>query len=155
MSQATKSLLNCGTKKQSWERCKKKPIVRSFLLPLESPQKNDVNRHAKDGEDNITTMARCKHLSAIKDLMKQFVDNFSLFASKDLKKGWKCKALHKEEILTNGVVLIILNDEETKDAISFSEENKDEMPTMTKRDIQEFKDTNNVLNLSIFKFIKH
>jgi hypothetical protein len=57
--------------------------------------------------------------------------------------------------LTNGVVLIISSDEETKDAISFSEEDKDEMPTVTKRDIQEFKDTNNVLTLSIFKFIKH
>jgi hypothetical protein len=57
--------------------------MRSSLFPLKSPQKNDVNRHAKDGEDNITTMARCKHFSVIKDLMKQFVDNFSLFASKD------------------------------------------------------------------------
>jgi hypothetical protein len=29
------------------------------------------------------------------------------------------------------------------------------MPIVIERDIQEFKDTNNVLNMSIFKFIKH
>jgi hypothetical protein len=53
----------------------------------------------------------------------------------------KCKAPHKEEILKNGVVLIVLSDEETKDATSFSEKDEDEMPIVTKRDIQEYKDT--------------
>jgi hypothetical protein len=57
------------------------------------------------------------------------------------KKGWKCKAPHKEEILTSSSFLIVLSNEETKDAISVSEENKDKMSIVTKRDIQEFKDT--------------
>ncbi len=37
---------------------------------LESPQKNDVNRHVKDSEDNMTTMLGWKHLSTINDLTK-------------------------------------------------------------------------------------
>lgn len=41
--------------------------------------------------------------------------------------------------MTNGVVLNVLNDEETEDARSFSEENEKEILVMTKRDIQEFK----------------
>jgi len=45
----------------------------------------------------------------------------SLPASKE-KKGRKCKALHKEEILKNGVLLIVLSDNKAKDATSFSEE---------------------------------
>jgi hypothetical protein len=52
-------------------------------------------------------------------------------------------------------ILIVLNNKETKDVTSFSEEDKDKMPIVIERDIQEFKDTNNVLNMSIFKFIKH
>jgi hypothetical protein len=55
-----------------------------FILP-KSLQKN-VNMHAKDSENNITTMLGCKHSSAIEDLTKQFVDNFSCLASKK-KKG--------------------------------------------------------------------
>jgi hypothetical protein len=73
-------------------------------------------------------------------LMEQFADSFNLLTSKE-KKGWKCKALHKEEILKNSVFLIVLSNKETKDATSFSEEDKDKMPVVTKRDIQEFKDT--------------
>jgi len=57
------------------------------------------------------------------------------------KTGWKCKAPHKEEILTNGELLIILSNEETKDVTSFNEKDEDKMPIVTKRDIQEFKDT--------------
>jgi hypothetical protein len=41
--------------------------------------------------------------------------------------------------LENGVILIILNDDETEDATSLSEENKDEMLVMIERDIQESK----------------
>jgi hypothetical protein len=37
---------------------------------LKSPQKNDVNRHAKDSEDNITIMSRCRHSSRIEDLIE-------------------------------------------------------------------------------------
>jgi hypothetical protein len=51
-------------------------------------------------------------------------------------------------------ILIVLNNKE-KDVTSFSEEDEDKMPIMIERDIQEFKDTYNVLNMSIFKFIKH
>jgi hypothetical protein len=43
--------------------------------------------------------------------------------------------------LKKGVFLIVLNDEETKDATSFCEEDKDEMPIVIDKDIQEFKDT--------------
>jgi hypothetical protein len=91
--------------------------------------------HAKDSGNNIITMLGCKHSNAIEDLMKQFVDNFNLIASKEEKKCWKCKAPHKEEILTNGVLLIVFSNEETKDAISFSEKYEDKMPIVTKRDI--------------------
>ncbi len=42
--------------------------------------------HAKDSGNNITTMLGCKHSSAIEDLTKQFVDNFSFFASKKKKR---------------------------------------------------------------------
>jgi len=42
--------------------------------------------------------------------------------------------------MTNGVVLNVLSDEETKDATSFSEEDEEEILNVTKRDIQEFKD---------------
>ncbi len=41
--------------------------------------------------------------------------------------------------MTNGVVLNILCDEETKDAKSFSEEDEEEIFVMIERDIQEFK----------------
>ncbi len=66
------------------------------------------------------------HLNAIEKLTKQFADNFNLPTSKE-KKGWKCKASHKEEILKNGVLLIVLNNEEVKDATSLSIEDEDEM----------------------------
>ncbi len=72
--------------------------------------------------------------------MEQFVDNFSLFASKE-KKSWKCKTWHKEEILKYGVLLIVLRDYGVEDAISFSEENEDEMLVVIEREIQEFKNT--------------
>jgi hypothetical protein len=44
-----------------------------------------VNRHARDSEDNMTTMLRCRHLNAIDDLIKQFANNFILLASKEKK----------------------------------------------------------------------
>jgi hypothetical protein len=56
-----------------------------FTLP-KSLQKSDVNRHVRDSEDNITTLSRCRHSSVIENLMEEFVDNFSLLASKE-KKG--------------------------------------------------------------------
>ncbi len=99
-----------------------------------------MNRHARDNEDSKTTLLGCRHSSVIKELMKQFANNFSLLVSKK-KKGWKCKAPHKEEILKNGVLLIFLNNKEAKDATSLREEDKDEMLVITERDIQEFKDT--------------
>jgi hypothetical protein len=57
-----------------------------FFTPPKSLQKNDVKRHARDRENNITTMLGCKHSNAIKNLMKKFVDNFSLLTSKEKKK---------------------------------------------------------------------
>jgi hypothetical protein len=56
------------------------------------------------------------------------------------KKGQKYNASHKEEISKNGVMLIVLNDNETEDATSLSKKDKDEMLIMTKKDIQELKD---------------
>jgi hypothetical protein len=61
---------------------------------------------------NKITLLKCRHSSAIKELTKQFIKNFSFLASNE-RKGWKCNALHKEEILKNGVLLIVLNDKET------------------------------------------
>jgi hypothetical protein len=49
--------------------------------------------------------------------------------------------VQKEEILTNGVLLIILSNKKMEDATSFSEENKDKMPVVIEKDMQEFKDT--------------
>jgi hypothetical protein len=47
--------------------------------------------------------------------------------------------VHKEETMTNHVLLNILNDKETKDDKSFSEEDEEEILIVTKSDIQEFK----------------
>jgi hypothetical protein len=49
--------------------------------------------------------------------------------------------MHKEEILKNGVFLIVSSDKEAKDATSFCEEDKDKMPIVIEKDIQEFKYT--------------
>jgi hypothetical protein len=61
----------------------------------------------------------------------QIIEDFFLLK----KKNQKCKTMHKEEMLRNGVFLIILNDEEIEDATSFNEEDKDEMLVVRKRDI--------------------
>ncbi len=81
----------------------KETNTEKFFTQPKSPKKSDVNRHARDSEDNKTTLSRCKHLNVIKELIEQFVKNFSILASKN-KKGGNCKAPHKEEILKNGVL---------------------------------------------------
>jgi hypothetical protein len=43
--------------------------------------------------------------------------------------------------LENNVLLIILRDKEAMDALSFSEENEDEMSVIIEKDNYEFKDT--------------
>ncbi len=43
--------------------------------------------------------------------------------------------------VTNDVVLFVLNNEETQDATSCSEEEEDEIHISIERDIQEFNDT--------------
>jgi hypothetical protein len=70
-----------------------------------------VNRHSRNSENNKTTLSRWRHSSAIEELIEQFANNFSLSTFKK-KKGWKCKAPHKEEILKNNVLLIVLSDKE-------------------------------------------
>jgi hypothetical protein len=60
-------------------------IENFFTLP-KSLQKSDVNRHARNNEDNKTTLLGCMHLNAIEKLTKQFADNFNLRTSKE-KKG--------------------------------------------------------------------
>jgi len=111
----------------------KETNIEELLTLLESLQKSDVNRHARDSENNKTTLLGCRHLSIIEELTKKFVNNFNLFASKK-KNGRKCKTPHKEEILKNSVLLIILSDEEAKDA-SLNKKDKDEMRVVTYRDI--------------------
>jgi peroxiredoxin len=96
----------------------------------ESLQKRDVEWYVKDSEERTII---------IKDLTKQFANNFNLLHSKE-KKGHKYNATHKEETMTNGVVLNVLSNEETKDATSFSEEDEEEILIVTERDIHEFKD---------------
>lgn len=118
----------------------KKTNNEKFFTSPKSPHKSEMNKHARNSDENMITMSRCRHLNAIKNLTEQFVNNFNLFPSKE-KKGWKCKTTHKEKILTNGVLLIVLSNKEVEDATSSSEENKYEMVVMIKRDIQEFKET--------------
>ncbi len=91
-----------------------------YILP-KCPKKSDVNRHVRNIEDKMTTMWRCMHSSTIDDSMEQLANNFNLFISKE-KNGRKCKAAHKEEIMRNGVVLIILSDKGIEDATSCNEE---------------------------------
>ncbi len=112
----------------------KEANIEELLTLPGSLQKSDVNRHDRDSEDNKTTLLGCKDLSIIEELTKKIVNNFNLFASKK-KNGRKCKTPHKEEILKNGVLLIILSDEEAKDATSLNKEDKDEMRVVTYRDI--------------------
>jgi hypothetical protein len=48
----------------------------------------------------------------------------------------------KDELFTNGVVLIVLNDEsKIEDALTWSEKDNYKMAIMTDYDIQEFKET--------------
>jgi predicted transcriptional regulator len=85
-----------------------------FILP-KSFQKSDVKRHVKDNDERMTT--------TIEDLTKQFVKKFNFFQSKK-RKGRKYNALHKEEIMTNGVILNVLSSKEIEDVTSFSEEDE-------------------------------
>ncbi len=87
-----------------------------------------MNRHVRDSED--ITLLGCRHSSTIEELTKQFANNFNLPASKK-KKGQKCKSLNKEEIMKNGILLIVLSDKEVEDATSLCEEDKDEMLIVT------------------------
>jgi hypothetical protein len=48
------------------------------------------------------------------------------------------QSIAHEEILKNCVLLIVLSNEEAKDATSLKEEDKDEMPFVIVRDIQKF-----------------
>ncbi len=42
-----------------------------LFIPLESPQKSDVNRHARNSENNMTTMLGWRHSNVIDDLMEK------------------------------------------------------------------------------------
>jgi len=101
--------------------------TKKFFILLERPQKSDVNRHIIDSEDSKTTLSRCRHLDAMEELTKRFTNNFNLPPFKGKKKSWKCNASHQKEFLKNGVLLIVLNDNEIEDATSLSKENKDEI----------------------------
>jgi hypothetical protein len=46
-----------------------------------------------------------------------------------------------KEILINDIFLFVLSNEEVENATSSNEEDKYEMPIMTERDIEEFKET--------------
>jgi predicted transcriptional regulator len=82
---------------------------------LESLQKSDVKRHVKDNEERMMT--------TIKDLIEQFVKKINFFHSKE-RKGRKYNATHKEEIMTNGVMLNVTSNKEIEDATSFTKEDE-------------------------------
>jgi hypothetical protein len=44
-----------------------------------------VNRHIRNNEDRKTTLSRCKHMNRMEKLMEQFIDSFSLPASKNIR----------------------------------------------------------------------
>lgn len=69
-----------------------------LFIPPESPKKM-MKRPIRDNEKRMMT--------AFKDLTKQFVNNFSLHSKE--RKGHKYNAAHKEEIMTNGVILNVLS----------------------------------------------
>jgi hypothetical protein len=48
----------------------KETNTEKFFTQPKSPKKSDVNRHARDSEDNKTTLSRCKHLNVIKELIE-------------------------------------------------------------------------------------
>ncbi len=95
----------------------------------------------KNSGDNITSILGCRHSNAIKHLIEQFTNNFSLNVFKK-KKVPKSKIMEKDELLIDGVVLIVLSDEfEIEDLPTSSEEDEYEMAIVTDCDIQEFKET--------------
>jgi len=74
-------------------------------------------------------------------LIEQFTNNFSLNVFKK-KKVPKSKIMEKDELLIDGVVLIVLSDEfEIEDVATSNEEDEYEMAIVTDCDIQEFKET--------------
>jgi hypothetical protein len=50
--------------------------------------------------------------------------------------------------MTNGVILNVLSNKRTKDAISFSEEDEEEIPIMIEKDVQKFKDRQTMYSIS-------
>lgn len=64
----------------------KKINNKEFFTSSKSLHKSEVNKHARDSDENMTTMSRCRHLNVTKDLMEQFVNNLNLFSSRE-KKG--------------------------------------------------------------------
>ncbi len=85
-------------------------INEESFTPQESPQKSEEDRLSKDNGENITSTLECKHLSVVEHLTNQFADNFSLHVSKE-KEVVKSITMEKDELFTNGVVLIVLSDE--------------------------------------------
>jgi uncharacterized ubiquitin-like protein YukD len=93
---------------------------------------------AKDNGESITSMLRCRHSNGIKHLIEQFANKFSF----NVYKGCEIKIMEKDELLANGVVLIILSDEfETKNGLACSEKDEYEMAIVIDHDIQKFKKT--------------
>jgi hypothetical protein len=45
----------------------KKIDIEEFFTPLKNLQKSDVNRHARNNEDNKTTLTGCMHLNVIEE----------------------------------------------------------------------------------------
>ncbi len=62
-----------------------------------------MKRHVKDNEERMTT--------TIKDLTKQFANSFSFLHFKK-RKGQKYNTTHKGKIMTNGVILNVISNEE-------------------------------------------
>jgi hypothetical protein len=71
----------------------KKTNTEIIFTPSKSLRKSDVNRHARNSENNKTTLSGCKHLSAIDELMNslQTISNFSHPKKKRVEKVKHCK----------------------------------------------------------------
>jgi hypothetical protein len=92
---------------------------------------------AKDNGESITSTLGCRHLSVIEYLIEQFIDNFSNVSKE--KKVTKSKTMEKDELLINGMVLIVLSNKfKTKDGLACNEKDEYEMAIVVDCNIQEF-----------------
>jgi hypothetical protein len=56
-----------------------------FFIPLESPQKSELNKYARDNDESMRTMSRCRHSSVIEDLRNNLQIILVFFLPKEKK----------------------------------------------------------------------